>query len=210
MGISLVDSYKATKKKTYKKHAKKYMTKLNDYAKKGNPNVQHYKLALEGEMLVLKNKTTEATSRFEKAIALATRFGFIHDAALMNERYGEFLMETDAQRGMHHVIVAYTLYTEWGARKKAEMVRDKYPSQWAHPLNEIRLSAGLGSAALGSAVSNNSPSGPFDSTSELLESPSELFNTPSRRFGAPSERFGAPSGRFSMDSARIRAHRPQL
>ncbi|CAB9523578.1 Transcriptional regulator [Seminavis robusta] len=137
MGTSLIDTYKTQKKKKYLKHAKFLSLKLDNYAKKGNPNVQHYKMALEGEMLALKDKTGEATSKLEKAIALATRGGFIHDSALMNERFGNFLMPTDGQRALHHLTVAYSLYVEWGARKKAEMLLEKHKDLLPRPTDVV-------------------------------------------------------------------------
>jgi hypothetical protein len=141
MGISLIESWSTTKKNTFKTHAKQMVSKINAYAKKGNPNVYHYKLALEGEMLVLKGRFTEAVPKFEKAIAFSTRCGFIHDSALMNERYGEFLMHrmADEERGLYHVINAHSLYEEWGARQKACMLREKYSAKWPQPTDFISI-----------------------------------------------------------------------
>jgi hypothetical protein len=128
MGISLIETARKTKKKIYRTHAKQMVSRINTYIKKGNPNVRHYQLALEAEMLVSKGQLYKAIPKFEAAIALATRSGFIHDSALINERYGEFLMHrmADEERGLHHLGDATRLYEEWGAQKKADMLSEKY------------------------------------------------------------------------------------
>jgi hypothetical protein len=40
---------------------------------------------------------------------------------------------------MYHVINAHTLYQEWGARKKASMLRQKYEAKWPHPTDFVAV-----------------------------------------------------------------------
>jgi hypothetical protein len=149
MGVSLIETARKTKKRIYRTKAKKMVNKINIYIKKGNPNVRHYQLALEAEMLALDGQLYDAIPKFEAAISLATRSGFIHDAALLNERYGEFLMHrmADDERGMHHLGDANKLYEEWGAQKKADMLRDKYEDKWPHPAEVVTIGCSVGSAS---------------------------------------------------------------
>jgi hypothetical protein len=132
MGISLIETARKTNKKIYRTHAKQMVSRIDTYIKKGNPNVRHYQLALEAEMLVSKGQLYKAIPKFEGAINLATRSGFIHDSALINERYGEFLMHrmADEERGLHHIGDATRLYEEWGAQKKVDMLAEKYKAKW--------------------------------------------------------------------------------
>jgi tetratricopeptide (TPR) repeat protein len=127
MGVSLLVMYKQTKKKAYKKKAKFFAEKLDAYVKRGNPNAQHYQIGLEAEMLALKHNHDEAIRKFERAIAIATRGGYMHDAALLNERYGEFVLQRgDHDRGMYHLNIALRLYAEWGASMKVQLLSRKY------------------------------------------------------------------------------------
>ena len=138
MAIPLLEMARKSKQKKYMKLAKQMISKINNHAKKPNPNVQHYKVAVEGELLAIKNDTYEASSKFEKAISLATRSGLIHDSAMMNERYGEFLLRMDDPgRAVNYLVTAYTLYVEWGATKKADMLREKYHNKFPKPTTSV-------------------------------------------------------------------------
>lgn len=123
------------------KNEQNFFSKSSD-----NPNVQHFHLALTAEFLALKaHKTDETVSTFEKAIAVATRSGFIMDAALMNERFAEFLMDKDDERGIHHIKSAHSLYMEWGSSKKCELLELVYPSIMPHPINVYTQGSTAGS-----------------------------------------------------------------
>lgn len=142
MGISLISVYKFDKNKAYKKRAKLFLKKLEDFKKQGNPNVQHFYLGLQAEFLATKPKKLDETlSTFEKSIAVATRSGFIMDAALLNERYAEFLLKRDAERARHHLEAAHSLYMEWGSSIKCELMQRKYPHLMPHPTEVFTLSS---------------------------------------------------------------------
>ena len=70
---------------------------------------------------------------------LAGRGGFVQDAALANERYGEFLLEDmyDREEAAFRFQEAIKLYLEWEARAKAELLSDKYEYLWSTPSKEI-------------------------------------------------------------------------
>jgi hypothetical protein len=140
MGLSLVDTAERTKKSVYKKYAKQMFSKIKAYIRKGNPNVWHYRYALAAEMQVLDHgKAQLAGPKFESAISFATRGGFIHDAALINERYGRFLLRRlkDKEKGMYHLDKSLQLYSEWGSQQKADMLHAEFRDQWPSPKDII-------------------------------------------------------------------------
>ena len=89
------------------------------------PNAAHYHLSLEAELIALEAilaggqkhriKFNEATMKFQAAIALASRSGFLHDAALMNERFVRFLLyrclgyANEKEEGTRHIDTAIQL-----------------------------------------------------------------------------------------------------
>jgi hypothetical protein len=105
------------KTRKYLHHAIKAHTVLSTYVKKGNPNLHHMKQLLDAKKASLNPKKFHiAMSNFEGAAVMASRAGFLHDAALINERFSVFLLncmkdEENAAFRMHQAI---RLYHEWG------------------------------------------------------------------------------------------------
>ena len=67
---------------------------------------------------------------YEKSILLSTRMGMVHDAALANERYGEFYLNVlnNESQATYYLEKAQTYYSEWGATAKVEQMNDRYAS----------------------------------------------------------------------------------
>jgi predicted ATPase len=131
-GISLFAMARRTKQKIYKKHALKVAAIVKDWFKKGNPNVGHFKAIFDAEASALNGKKHAAKKFYEEAIILASRSGFIQDAALGSERFGEFLLHDmdDRHEAMYRLRAAMNLYREWGAIAKAELLEAKYTDLW--------------------------------------------------------------------------------
>ena len=139
-GVCLVDAAIKTKRRKYKVHAKQMFARLHGYVKRRNPNVAHYHLGLEAELLVLSGRYNEATMKFQAAIALASRSGFIHDAALMSERFAIFLFASvpnEEEEAVFHLKAASKLYREWGALKKVERLNESYASVLLEPVSKV-------------------------------------------------------------------------
>ena len=102
---------------------------------KGNPNVGHCKSLLEAELAALNGRKHLAKKHYEVAAMLAGRGGFVRDAALANERYGEFLLEDlpDQEEAAFRFQEAIKLYLEWEAQAKAELLSAKYGYLWSPP-----------------------------------------------------------------------------
>ena len=85
--------------------------------------------ALDAEWYSLKGKKCLALKYYEVSVVLASKGGFVHDAAMINECFGEFLLhdyedddDTNKTKGAcFRINEAIRLYREWGAFKKAKI-----------------------------------------------------------------------------------------
>jgi hypothetical protein len=91
-------------------------------------------------MAALKGKIQSAERHFQDAVITAARFGFVHDAALASERYGEFLLndrpqpcELDKQEALYRFGEAIKYYSDWGAVSKVASLQNKYADLWKPP-----------------------------------------------------------------------------
>ncbi|KAK1741659.1 putative AAA ATPase [Skeletonema marinoi] len=131
-GVSFYAMARKTKEKRYIKAAKKVKNKVVTWVKKGNVNAVHYLSFFEAEEAALEGKAESATELYPKAIISAARSGFQHDAALVSERYAEYLLhdlkENDSAGQYFQDSIQY--YQGWGSDYKAEMLRKKYSYLW--------------------------------------------------------------------------------
>eukprot|EP00980_Cylindrotheca_fusiformis_P027138 scaffold19016_cov147-Cylindrotheca_fusiformis.AAC.2 len=121
MGISLHAAAAANnnKKAAYKKYAKRMLSTVKEYHKRGNPNVLHHYLGLEAETHVLSGgrlSYATAKARYKTAIDYASRKGLIQDAAILAERYGIFLQTRMGQNeaGSEQLLKSKQWFQEWG------------------------------------------------------------------------------------------------
>jgi DNA uptake protein ComE-like DNA-binding protein len=84
--MSSFEMARKTKKQKFKKDAKKLHSTIKSWVKKGNPNVIHCDRLLDAERATLGGKSNAALEHCQSAASLAARGGFVHDAALANER----------------------------------------------------------------------------------------------------------------------------
>eukprot|EP00957_Ditylum_brightwellii_P190644 14513538-Ditylum_brightwellii.AAC.1 len=59
---------------------------------------------------------------------MAARGGYVHDAALAQERFADYLLNSvgDFQEAKHHLEGAIKRYTGWGAMGIVEHLHNKY------------------------------------------------------------------------------------
>ena len=126
--ISLFGMAKMMKKRKYKRHARNARKIIKSYVKKGNPNVRHLEAFLDAEDAALRGKNQQAMKHYESAVFMATRGGFVHEAALANEHFGRFLYEEmdDGQSASFHLHQAIRLYSEWGSNPKAGTIQSNF------------------------------------------------------------------------------------
>ena len=126
--ISLFAMARKTRKGKYSKPAEQIRSKIKTWSKKGNPNVLHYSELLDAEHKAFKGKLSIARNYYQSAITIAIRGGFIHDAALANERYAITALElNDEDEAIYRLKESIKLYKEWGAQKKVDCIRSEYP-----------------------------------------------------------------------------------
>eukprot|EP00980_Cylindrotheca_fusiformis_P027450 scaffold20461_cov117-Cylindrotheca_fusiformis.AAC.13 len=126
--IALFAMAQRTRKRVYRNLANKLASQIKGWVRGGNPNVRHYHLALMAEQAALSKKYIQAEENYKNAIALAARTGHMHDTALINERYAEFLHEelSDEQESKYRIGEAIRFYKEWGAFGKAEALQQQW------------------------------------------------------------------------------------
>lgn len=134
--LSLFAIARATKARKHKKEARKVFKKVKKWASSGNPNVSHYEKLLKAELSALEGKLDAAEGWYQSAIVLASRSGLRQDAALFNERYGDFLLNDrkDNAEAAFKLEEAVKLYNEWGAYRKVRILSEKYARLWPQPL----------------------------------------------------------------------------
>jgi len=110
---------KPGQKRRYLRHGRKLLATIQKWQSQGNLNVRHHAALLTAEDLTSRGKWDEAKQSYESAIVGASRGGFLHDAAIANERYAYSLLGGDAPRNIDsarfHFGEAKRLYVEWGS-----------------------------------------------------------------------------------------------
>eukprot|EP00980_Cylindrotheca_fusiformis_P027454 scaffold20461_cov117-Cylindrotheca_fusiformis.AAC.17 len=114
-----------TRKRKYRTHANKLANRVKGWVRSGNPNVKHCHMALVAEQAALRKKFDLAEENYKNAISMAARTGHMQDAALINERYADFLHEdlSDEQESEYRLGEAIRFYKAWGAFGKAEALQ---------------------------------------------------------------------------------------
>jgi hypothetical protein len=134
-GISSFEMARKTKERKYKKNANKIHSTIKSWVRKGNPNALRYDRLLDAEKAAIDGKSKAAHNHYQSAVVLAARGGYVNDAALANERYGEYLLHVmlDKQAAVFRLEEAIKFYSEWGALKKVELLREQYADLWQKP-----------------------------------------------------------------------------
>ncbi|KAL3937754.1 MAG: hypothetical protein SGBAC_007200 [Bacillariaceae sp.] len=115
--ISLYVAARRTKKRKYKKHAKKLRKTIRKWKQEGVPNVIYYCIFLEAENSALEGNHADAETHYKKAIQFVSRSGRVHHAALFNELYSDFLFRerNDKDEARYRIEQAIRYYEDWGA-----------------------------------------------------------------------------------------------
>jgi predicted ATPase len=118
----------------YQRHAKRAASVIKRWAQKGNPNLRHLDMLLDAEAAALRGDKAQAKKFYESAVVRAARGGFLHHAALANERYGDFLWQDmsrdNEDEARFRLDEAIRFYTEWGAETKPDRIREQYQELW--------------------------------------------------------------------------------
>jgi len=139
-GCRLAPSTSGRTMSLYKEHAYRNHALIKSWVKSGGPNHVHHLSILDAEQAALlscmqKSKSKEVCKLYEKAIVDSVRGGFVNHAALTEERYADYLLEMDdKQEGIYHLENAIKRYSDWGAMRKVEFLREKLVKVTCSPL----------------------------------------------------------------------------
>ena len=134
-GVSCFAAYRATMNRGYEKMAMMMRSKIKSWVRKGNPNVVHFDKLLDAENAATKGRFSDAASHFESSIQFAARSGYIHDAALACERYGEYCLERgDEETARFQLERSLEFWTVFKAHGKVRHIQSRYSSLWPVPV----------------------------------------------------------------------------
>ncbi|CAJ1947283.1 unnamed protein product [Cylindrotheca closterium] len=125
-----IENYRITKKVQTKNDAKKYTGFLKNLVEQGAVNVNHkFQLLQAGLMSLAPKDPTKVVRKYERAIALASRTGFLQDSALGNYLCAQFCLSQPDQvdSASRFIEEAYKQYQSWGAAEVAESVKKRHP-----------------------------------------------------------------------------------
>lgn len=95
---------------------------LEDWSKTNSSMFLHKYLLVHAEMNKNEFNSIMTLDIYEEAIDCALREGMVQDAALINERCGDYLQKHSKRRSQVYLREALRLYTLWGARKRASQL----------------------------------------------------------------------------------------
>mmetsp|Transcript_31298 Transcript_31298/g.75298 ORF Transcript_31298/g.75298 Transcript_31298/m.75298 type:complete len:1825 (+) Transcript_31298:244-5718(+) len=145
-----IENYRKTKKVQTKNDAKKYTGFLKNLVEQGAVNVNHkFQILQAGLMSLAPKDSSKVVRKYERAIALASRTGFLQDSALGNYLCAQFcLSQPDHKDSADRFIQeAHKQYLSWGATEVAESVKRRhaefFPKEEAGQRQRQRKSGGL-------------------------------------------------------------------
>lgn len=112
-------------------HEAKHKRKtINRWIKQGLPSA-HWEAFLDAEYKSLKtppNQSDLVTRKYRVAVDIALEGGYIQDAALASERWGQYLFTVLDQKGEAVVRLkeSMQLFAEWGAAGKVDLMKRQY------------------------------------------------------------------------------------
>lgn len=140
-GLIYLDEARRRKKKSNMKLACKKIQRIREWVRNGAVNCVHKLLLLEAEYASVnsgeKSKRDEIKKLYDSAISAASRSGFVHDAALANERAGIWFQSLDDDFwASSYLSRAHELYHEWGATAKADQLAHRLSLESVSQPNE--------------------------------------------------------------------------
>jgi len=128
-GVSNFAMARLTGKKRFEEEAVKAHKLIAKWADGGCPNAAHFHTLLNAEQASLNLEDAQAEKLYRDAILMAENSGLIHDTALFNERYADFLrqpgsyFEDREEQAQELITEAMRCYEDWGAKRKVSMLK---------------------------------------------------------------------------------------
>jgi osomolarity two-component system sensor histidine kinase CHK1 len=117
-----------------------FIQDLQDWSNTCPSMFLHKYLLLKAELEKGSNNIILTLDTYEDAIKYALAEGFVQEAAIINERCGDFLQLHSKQRSLIYLREACRLYTLWGAQKKITQLTTRYPELMESSYDLPRLS----------------------------------------------------------------------
>ena len=115
----------------------KYQGKLKKWALSAPMNFQHKVDLVAAETARLLGDANQAIAAYDRAITGATQQGYIHEAAIANQRAGEFYQERGNQKIAEiYLRDAYDGYLNWGAIAIVKQLETKYPQLFSSSITQ--------------------------------------------------------------------------
>lgn len=135
------ENYRIHKKVHFRNEAKKYADFLRVLAEQGAVNLQHkYQIVEAALMSLVPKDNAEVIRKYEKAIVLASRTGFLQDGALANYLCAQFCLSQpdsvdSAGRFLH---LACNQYLTWGASEAARQIQKRHVAFFEESSQELQ------------------------------------------------------------------------
>jgi len=127
-GLTSLVQARKTKEDIWKTRGHESMKKVKKLAKDYPSSYQHKLLLLEAESAFNAGNKRKASEKYELAVTLSRNNEFIQDQALSCELAGKFYAkQRNEYKASHYYGKAHELYLEWGAKGKADHLRENYP-----------------------------------------------------------------------------------
>lgn len=106
--------------------------KLSHWATSAPVNYQHRFELVEAEQHRVFDRKLEAIEMYDRAIATAQKNGYLHEAAIANERAVLFYCQWQKEKlAQSYFADAYYGFLRWGARAKVQQLETAYPQQFS-------------------------------------------------------------------------------
>lgn len=110
---------------------------LEDWSK-SNPTMFYNKhLLIKAEMMKNSVNSIITLDTYEEAIRISLDWGLVHEAAIINERCGDYLQIHSKKRSLAYLKESCRLYTVWGAHNRVSQLTTKYPELRTSQIYEI-------------------------------------------------------------------------
>lgn len=131
--LSCLEMGRQTGKKEYIAEAKRIRKWIAGWAKRGNPNVQHWKALLDAEFAFLHGRSKAALGHYRRAADLADSMGDKLTAATVYERWATFELEesyglVEECAGCTQVEYALRRCADIGAMGKIRRLKARFPN----------------------------------------------------------------------------------
>lgn len=129
-GLACIARARKTQERRMVRRAKAHLNVLLTWTKDGNVNCHDMLLLLQAEMMSIEKNLDVAKVRkaYDTAISSSARSGYVHNAAIANEKAALFFeQQGDSFWFEHYMEKAHEKYTQWNAWGKVRQLEMRYP-----------------------------------------------------------------------------------